>query len=331
MKSNSTAKSPISPLKRVADKVFGVRELTIFIILVLFSVVLSLTSPNFLTASNIRVIFTGLSYDMLVCSFMAITLIGGMIDFSVGSMLGFCGFACSLMLLQGWNMWLCILITICIGLAMGSINGIIVSKLNILPMVATMGTWMAYKGLGLAMIKNQSIGSLPAEIKVFGQEWNVFGIPFSIILMVVVCVLAWFLLKYVPFFHKAFYIGENKDSAKLAGINVNRFTIVCYALTGAMAALTGVMSISRFGSAPSTMGQGLEFKLVTALLIGGVSFSGGGGSILGAFLGALLMQIITNALAMFNIESNLQSVVVGVILIVAVSFDEYNQKRRRGS
>ncbi|MEG1757840.1 MAG: ABC transporter permease [Oscillospiraceae bacterium] len=326
---NGVAKT--SSLKKFGKKLFSVRELTILTILILFCSVLAVTSENFMSLSNFRVILTGLSYEMIVCAFMAITLIGGMIDFSVGSVLGLGGFICSLLLLKGINVWICILITLVIGFLLGSVNGIIVSKLGILPMVGTMGTWMAYKGLGLALIKNQSIGSLPSSIKVFGQKWEILGIPFSIVLMVVVCFVAWFLLKYVPFFHQAFYIGENRESATLAGISTKKFTVVSYALTGMMASLAGIMSISRFGSAPSTMGQGLEFKMVTALLIGGVSFSGGGGSIFGAFLGALMMQIITNALAMFNIESNLQNVVVGIILIVAVAIDEYNQKRRRGA
>lgn len=307
-----------------------IRELTILTILILLIATLSVSSKNFLTLSNIRVIFTGLSYEMIVCAFMAITLIGGMIDFSVGSVLGIGGFVCSIFLLQGMNMWIAIVITLLIGFGLGAINGIIISKLHIIPLVATMGTWMAYKGLGLTLINNNSIGNLPAGIKVFGQKWNLFGIPFPIILMVFVVILTWFLLKYVPFFHRAFYIGENIDSAELAGINTTKFTIVAYGLTATAAALAGILSISRFGSAPSTMGQGLEFKLVTALLIGGVSFSGGGGSILGALLGALLMQIVTNALALFNIESNLQNVFVGIILIIAVAMDEYNQKRKRG-
>ena len=327
---NNTSTKNTSALKTIFHKIVSVRELTILVILVVFCTFLSITSPNFLKASNIRVIFTSLSYEMGICAFMAISLIGGSSDFSVGSVLGIGGFVCSLMLISGINMWICIITSIVVGTILGSINGVLVCKLKILPMVATMGTWMAYKGIGLVLIKNQSIANLPAEIKVFGQEWNVFGVPFSVVLMIIICIAAWFLLKYVPFFHQAFYIGENKDSANLAGINTSKFIVVTYAITGAIAALTGVMSVSRYGSAPSTLGQGLEFKMVTALLIGGVSFSGGEGSILGAFLGTLMMQIITNALAMFNIESNVQNIVVGTILIAAVAIDEYNQRRRRG-
>lgn len=327
---NNSKSNSQNKLNSVMHRIINVRELTISVILVGFCVFLSIASPNFLTPSNIRVIFTSLSYEMGICAFMAVSLIGGNIDFSIGSVLGIGGFLCSMMLLSGMNMWLAILLTIIVGLILGGINGILVGKLHIIPMVATMGTWMAYKGLGLVMIKNQSISNLPDEIKVFGQEWSLFGIPFSVILMIILCVIAWFLLKYVPFFHQAYYVGENSASAKLAGINTSRFTTVCYAITGGVAALTGIMSISRFGSAPSTLGQGLEMKMVTALLIGGVSFSGGEGSIIGAFLGALMMQVITNALAMFNIESNVQNIVIGVILVIAVALDEYNQKRRRG-
>jgi ribose transport system permease protein len=321
----------VNKIRTIGVTLLGMRELTIFIILLLFSTFLSLATNKFLTVPNVRVIFIGLSYEMIVCAAMTVGLIGNQIDFSVGSTVGFCGFACCIMLRMGWNMWICIAIALGLGAILGAINGILVCKLNILPLVATMGTWMIYKGLGLAIIRNQSIANLPANFKAIGQRWSLFGLPFSIYLMVVVCLAAWFCLKYIRFFHQAFYIGENKESAKLAGINTNKFCIITYAVIGVSSAIGGIMLASRFGSAPSTLGTGLEFKLVTAMLIGGVSFSGGGGSILGAFVGALMLQVITNALALFNVESNLQSVVVGVILVFAVAIDEYNQRRRRGT
>jgi ribose transport system permease protein len=321
----------ISKAKTMGVVLLSMRELTIFIILLLFSIFLSLATNKFLTVPNIRVILIGLSYEMIVCAAMTIGLIGNQVDFSVGSTVGFCGFVCCILLRMGWNMWICIVIALAAGALLGVINGLLVCKLNILPLVATMGTWMIYKGLGLAMIRNQSITNLPSNFKAIGQRWSLFGIPFSVYLMILICLAAWFVLKYIRFFHQAFYIGENKESAKLAGINTDRFCIITYAVIGVSCAIGGVMLASRFGSAPSSLGIGLEFKLVTAMLIGGVSFSGGGGSILGAFLGGLMMQVITNALALFNVESNLQSVVVGVILVIAVAIDEYNQRRRRGA
>jgi ribose transport system permease protein len=321
----------VNKIKSIGVTLLGMRELTIFIILLLFCTVLAISTNKFLTVPNIRVILIGLSYEMIVCALMTVGLIGNQIDFSVGSSVGFCGFVCCLLLRMGWNMWICIVIALAVGAILGIINGVLVCKLNIIPLVATMGTWMIYKGMGLALIRNQSIANLPSEFKAIGQRWNLFGIPFSVYLMVIICLAAWFGLKYIRFFHQAFYIGENKESAKLAGINTNKFCIITYGVIGVSCAVAGVMLASRFGSAPSTLGAGLEFKLVTAMLIGGVSFSGGGGSILGAFLGALMMQVITNALALFNVESNLQSVVVGIILVLAVAIDEYNQRRRRGA
>jgi ribose transport system permease protein len=331
MSENRDMNTVAKKIKEIVSILLGIREFTLSIILLLFCILLAISSKSFLTMSNFRVIFIGLSYEMIVCSVMTIALIGGLIDFSVGSMVGLSGFVCSIMLKFGWNIWICIFCSLILGIIFGLINGVIICKLKILPMVATMGTWMLYKGLGLVMIRNQSIANLPAAFKTIGQQWNLFGIPFSIIIMASIVIAAWFALRYIPFFHQAYYIGESKESAKLAGINTNKFIIVIYALSGLSAALAGVMLASRFGSAPSTLGSGLEFRLITGMLIGGISFSGGEGSIFGAFMGALLMQIITNAMAMFNVESNMQSVVVGTILIFAVALDAYNQRRRTGT
>jgi ribose transport system permease protein len=221
-----------------------------------------------------------------------------------------------------------ILAALVFGMFLGSINGILIVNLKVLPIVVTMGTWMAYKGLGLIMIGNRSLSNMPAAFKAIAQRWQVLGIPFNIVVMLIIMAIGMVLLKYVPFFHEAYYIGGNIESARLAGINVNRFVIIMYMLNGMMCAISGLLMLSRLGSAPSTMGQGNEFRIVTGLLIGGVSFAGGEGSILGTFLGVLLMGIISNALAILRINGNMQLVIIGFILVFAVSMDESNRRRK---
>lgn len=305
-----------------------IKEFTILIIVLLLGAVLSFASPYFLRTTNLLIILNGLALNMIMATGLTISLIGGHTDFSIGSIFGCSAFATGLLMEAGFSILLSMAAGLVFGIILGAINGVLVVKLKVLPIVVTMGTWMVYKGLGLIMVGNRALAGMPAEFKAIAQRWTLFGIPSIIVVMILVMVLGMFALKFVKFFHEAFFIGGNIESAKLAGINVNRFIVVAYMLNGLLAALAGILMLSRIGSAPATMGQGLEFQVITALLIGGVSFNGGEGSILGAFLGTLLMGMITNALAIFGINANMQLVVVGSILVLAVAMDESNRRRK---
>ena len=147
--------------------------------------------------------------------------------------------------------------------------------------------------------------------------------------MFLTVLIAAFLLKRISFFHQSYFIGSNKESARLSGINVTKFYYIIYMIIGFFAAFAGVLSISRYGSAPASLGQGVEFRVVTGLLIGGVSMEGGEGSILGAFLGMLLMALIANALTLFGIDSNLQNVLIGCIMLASVAVDQANRSRQK--
>ena len=196
-------------------------------------------------------------------------------------------------------------------------------------MIVTMGTWMSFKGVGLMIINSSTLSNFPVAFKAIVQDGKVLGIPTLIFVMFVATIIAMILLKYVTFFHQAYFIGSNKESAKLAGINVNKFVYVMYILIGLAAAVAGVLSISRYGSAPASLGQGVEFRIISALLIGGVSLNGGEGSVLGTFLGVLLMALIANALTLFAIDTNLQNVLIGAIMVISVAVDEANRRRQK--
>lgn len=324
----NAGKHPLGQRRSGFSSIFEIKELTIVLIVLAFSLFLTFASPYFLRTSNLLIIINGLALNMIIAVGLTISLIGGNTDFSVGSMMGCCAFITGKVLEAGASIGVAILAGFATGIILGMINGILVVKLKVLPIVVTMGTWMAYKGLGLTIVGNASLSNLPAAFKVIAQDWKFLGLPFNICVMIVVMIVGILLLKYSNFFHEAFYIGGNKESARLAGINVDRFTIISYSITGLLCALSGILMLSRLGSAPSTMGQGVEFNIISALLIGGVSFNGGEGSIMGAFLGILLMGIISNALALFGINANMQLVIVGSILVFSVWMDEVNRRRK---
>ena len=306
----------------------GLLALILLLVLVL-GVFMALNSRQFLTTANFKTIGNYMANDMIIGAFLTISLIAGNTDFSVGSNMGCSAFVCGLLLNAGLPVWVCILVGLCVGVAIGALNAFCIVQLKVVPMIATMGTWMAFKGAGLMIINSSTLSNFPASFKAIVQDWNLFGVSTLIVVMLIVAVVAALLLKYVSFFHQAYFIGSNPESARLSGINVTKFVYVLYMIIGFFAALAGILATSRYGSAPASLGQGVEFRVISALLIGGVSLSGGEGSILGTFLGILLMALISNALTLFAIDSNLQNVLIGSIMVVSVAIDEANRRRQK--
>ena len=315
-------------MSKIRQKILEIRELTLLMIILISCVVLSFLSPYFFSRSNALIILNGMALQMVIACGVTIALIGGNIDFSVGSMMGCAAFTCAQLLAHEVPIVLCILGGLLVGALLGYLNGLIVTRLKVAPIVVTIGTWMAYRGLGIIIIGGASIAKFPKAFKDIAQTWRPLGIPFNIIVMIVVVAVSIYLLRNVRFFHQAFFIGGNPESAKLAGINVNQFTRITYGINGLLAGVAGVLTISRLGSAPASTGQGVEFNIITALLIGGVSFNGGSGSIWGALLGTLMMGIISNALALYSVSADAQLLIVGFVLIFAVAVDEYSRRRQ---
>lgn len=309
-----------SPLAGRIGRILQMREVSLAILLIIFGACLSLATPNFLRIDNFRVLLQGMSTDMLIAIPMCISLIAGNVDFSGGSALCLNGAICAMMLNKGVSIPLSILIGLTCGFLLGALNGVIINKLGLTPLVATMGTWMAYRGAALVMLGGGTLSSFPEAFLQLGRV-EIAGIPITIIYMLIVVVAGALLLKYSNFFHNAYYIGSNKSSAKLAGINVERFTVVTYAITGTIAAFAGIILSARLGSCSQNAGESLEFRNVVALLVGGVSMDGGAGSVLGAVLGVILMQMVGNAITLLYLNTSYTKVINGCILILAVGID----------
>ena len=329
MSKTSTVKGPRLTGRDVVKKIFQIREIVILLLVLLLGVFMALNHPQFMSMPNMRIICNYMATDMIIASFLTISLIAGNTDFSVGSNMGCSAFVCGLLLNAGMPIPVCILAALVCGSLIGALNAFVITKFKVLPMIVTMGTWMSFKGVGLMIINSSTLSNFPIAFKAIVQDGKILGIPTLIFFMFLATIIAMILLKYVTFFHQAYFIGSNKESAKLAGINVNKFVYVMYILIGLAAAVAGVLSISRYGSAPASLGQGVEFRIISALLIGGVSLNGGEGSVLGTFLGVLLMALIANALTLFAIDTNLQNVLIGAIMVISVAVDEANRRRQK--
>ncbi len=303
------------------------REVSLAILLVVFGACLSFATPNFLRAANFRVLLQGMSTDMMIAIPMCISLIAGNIDFSGGSALCLNGAICAIMLNKGVPVPQAILIGLLSGFILGGLNGVIINKLRLTPLVATMGTWMAYRGAALVLLGGGTVSSFPESFLQLGRI-TVAGIPITIIYMLVVVIVGALLLKYCNFFHNAYYIGSNKASAKLAGINVERFTVITYAITGTIAAFAGIILSARLGSCSQNAGESLEFRNVVALLVGGISMDGGVGSVVGAVLGVILMQMVGNAITLLYLNTSYTKLINGAILIFAVGIDMLMKQKK---
>ena len=310
----------------IAGKILRTRELSLGLLIVVMIVALMTRTSNFATAGNIRVLMQGMSVDMMIAIPMAISLIAGNIDFSVGSVLCLTGAVAGLVMNAGAPGIVGIAVGLALGGFLGFLNAVIINKLKVTPLVATLGTWMAYRGIALVVIGG-TVANLPSDFTSFGRV-EPLGIPVTILYMIAIVIAGILLIKYSGFFHNAYYIGSNKTSARLAGINNERFIYISYTITGVVAAFAGLVLAARLGSASQNAGEGLEFRNVVGLLVGGVSMDGGEGTLIGAVMGVIMMQIVNNAIVLLYLNPSYTKVITGSILVLAVALDQFNKQKK---
>jgi ribose transport system permease protein len=261
-----------------------------------------------------------MSTDMMIAIPMGISLIAGNIDFSVGSNLCLTSAITGLALNAGIGVFPSILIGLVCGALFGAFNAVSINHLKLTPLVATLGTWMAYRGIAQVVLGGGTLSRFPDSFLILGRA-TVFGIPITIVYMFVIIFLGIFALRYINFFHNAYFIGSNKLSATLAGINRTKFIYITYALSGLVAAFSGIVMAARLGSATQNAGTGLEFRIVVGLLVGGISMDGGEGNLAGLIMGVLLMQLVGNAIVLLYLNASYTQVINGFILIGAIAVD----------
>jgi ribose transport system permease protein len=254
-------------------------------------------------------------------------LISGGLDLSVGSTLGFTGVVIGLSLQAGFPVFLAILTGLIAALGVGLSNAFLIARMRINPFITTLGMSMAIRGLLLVIAHGRAVLNLPASFNNIGQG-ELFGVQYPIYIMLGIVIIGDILLRHNRFFRQSYYIGGNEKAARLSGINVDLVKVVNYCIVALLAGVAGLMTTARFGSSSVTIGTGVELRVITATIIGGASLSGGEGSIIGAFLGALFMGMLANALNLLGVDPYWQNLITGAILILAVLFDVINERRK---
>lgn len=303
------------------------REFIMLLVIISFAIIMTLASPIFLTWLNVEAILMALTVEATIAVGMVILLISGGLDLSVGSTLALVGVVAGLVLTAGLGAVPAILIGLLAGLGVGLVNGLLIAKMEINPFITTLGTMITVRGLLLILAKGRAILNLPDAFKIIGQG-RLFSIQYPIFVLLILVIGGDLLLRNSRFFRQSYYIGGNEKAARLTGINVDLEKIFYYCLVAVLAGIAGLMLTARFGSASLTVGTGIELRVITACIIGGASLSGGEGSVLGAFLGALFMGMLANALNLLGVDVYYQSFFTGLILILAVVFDVLNERRK---
>lgn len=306
-----------------------VRSLGVFGILLAFVVIcaaLALITPRFLTAGNLTIILTQVSINALLAFGVTFVIITGGIDLSLGSMVAVTGVAAALFAHPNtFPLVVPLLIALIAGMAMGGFNGLVITKSKVPPFIVTLGTMTIGRGLALIMSKGRPVSNLSDAFNFIGGG-QVFGIPFPIIILIIVFILCWLLLKKTIWGRYMYAVGGNEQAARASGISINRIKMLVYTLSGALAALAGIVLTSRITTGQPNAGQGFELDAIAAAIIGGTSTSGGSGTMTGTLIGALLIGVISNGLDLLNVTSYYQEVVMGVIIIGAVVLDGLNRK-----
>lgn len=299
--------------------------------LILIIIFFSIASPHFFTANNLVSILTAATVTGVLALGTTFVIITGGIDLSIGTAMILCGVMAGVFLtFWGWPLWAGILATILFGGLIGLINGVNVSVLGIPPFIATLGMMLIAAGLSLVISGTKPIYF--KETPGFQDIMNLSIIPgvrfpLGVMIFIIMIVIAALLLSKTIVGRYTFSIGSNEAATALSGVNVRRWKIAIYTISGLFVGLAGILSASRLSSAQPTGGMGLELEAIAAVVIGGTSLQGGKGSIIGTVIGALIMAVLTNGLRIISVPQEWQSVAVGIVILVAVYLDMLRRRR----
>jgi len=313
------------------------QKLLAFASLVALMVFFSFASPQFLQADNLVGILQSTAVNgvlAIACTFVIIT---SGIDLSVGTLMTFCAVMTGVVLTyMGMPLWLGICAAIFFGALSGFVSGLLIAKLKIPPFIATLGMMMLLKGLSLVISGTKPIyfNDTPgftaiSQDSLIGDIVPALPIPNAVLILFLVAVAASIVLNRTILGRYTFALGSNEEAVRLSGVNTDFWKIVVYTVSGGICGIAGLLIASRLNSAQPALGQGYELDAIAAVVIGGTSLSGGTGTIVGTIIGAFIMSVLTNGLRILSVAQEWQTVVTGVIIILAVYADIL--RRRSGS
>jgi ribose transport system permease protein len=303
----------------------------VLIALLVLCLVLSIASPYFFTLRNIFNVLQGMSTIGIMAIGMTIVLIAGGLDLSVGSVLAVGAvLTARLMTFNGVNPWLSVVAGLLAGVAIGAVNGLLVTRAKIVPFIVTLSTLGIARGLAFVLATGAGTVASNVPMRDSGVAYLGAGyvgpVPVPVLIMLALVVLSAVLLGNTVLGRQIYAVGSNARAARLSGISVERVQLITYVVCGGLAALAGVITTGLLATASTNLGQGVELDVIAAAVIGGTSLNGGEGSVVGTLIGAAIMAVVRNAFVLLGLPLHLQVMIIGVVILLAVGFD---RRRRR--
>ena len=301
-----------------------VNRFSIYIILLVVIVAASFLSPNFLSSDNIFNVLRQVAV-ITILAFGAMTLIiGGMIDLSAGAVMAFAGVVSVLVYKSTGNLLLAILAGILIGMLCNLVNAFLVATLKTPAVIVTLGMMLMARGAVLELTQGQNVLQL-GDFILIGQG-NLGWLPIPVLVLIGVTIVIWYLMNQTRYGRSVYAVGGNEEAARAAGISVERVKYQAFLVNGALVGIAGVIFMSRVNAGLPNAGVGYELQAITAPIIGGTSFSGGVGTVMGTLAGALIVGILGNIMNLIGIGSYIQQIVMGAIIVVAVAYDVFSKR-----
>ncbi|KAB0676885.1 ABC transporter permease [Aureimonas leprariae] len=314
-----------------------------FIALIAVVVFFSLAAPNFLSTANLVIMSEHVALNAFLAIGMTFVIVTGGIDLSVGSIVGLCGMVAGYLVLNGvtleftgytvfFNTGEIVGITLLVGVAVGVVNGLLITRLSVAPFIATLGTLYVARGMALLSSNGATFPNLSGS-----DEWgtrsfpwigagSIGGVPISILALVVVGLGAAYLAARTPLGRQIYAVGGNERAAALSGIKVGRVKMFVYMFSGFCAAIVGIIIASQLVASHPATGETFELNAIAAAVLGGTSMSGGRGKIGGTIVGAFVIGILSDGLVMMGVSSFWQTVIKGLVIIAAVVVDQFQQR-----
>ena len=301
------------------------KKFGIYVFLAAVVIIFSIIAPNFLSVANLINILRQVSIFGIVVIGVTMVMIGGGMDLSVGGIMAVVGMVMGYCMVNvGLPIPVAVIIGIALGVAFGAINGVVAIKLHIAPIIVTLAMMLVLQGVAYL------ITGMPKAFLTVGQGY-IGPVPIPVILFVIFIVFGWIVMNKTYLGRNIYALGGNKEAARLAGINVNKLTVLVYSFAGFAASIAAIIMVARTNASQPGAGSSYAFDCMTAACLGGVSIAGGEGKISGTVVGVIILGILDNGLVLMGVNSNFQSVIKGLILLLAVAIDCYQggQKRKK--